>query len=109
MGVGVELGQCGKLNIWLSGVRKAASASEDFFFAEVIEQADFRRGAWCLVIFRHEGKDFVGAVHGDDFVFGGSDEDLEEKVLAAKFLIKMRAILGPEMSTRKMKYCLRDQ
>ena len=28
------------------------------------------------MIFRHEGKDMVGVVHGDDFLFSGSGEDL---------------------------------
>ena len=29
------------------------------------------------MIFRHEEKDLLGVVHGDDFVFGGNDEDLK--------------------------------
>ena len=42
-------------------------------------------------------------VHGDDFVLGGSDEDLKwvAKVLAAKFVIKVRADLGPEDENQK--------
>ena len=42
-------------------------------------------------------------MHGDDFVFGGCDEDLKwmAKVLAAKFVIKVRAILGPEDGDQK--------
>ena len=74
--VGAELGQCGKPNFWLYGFRKAASAWEDFY-AKVMEEAGFRRGVGCSVIFRHEEKDLFGVVHGDDFVFGGNDEDLK--------------------------------
>ena len=74
--VGAEPGQCGKLNFWLYGFRKAASAWEDFF-AEVMEEAVFRRGVGCSVIFRHAETDLLGVVHGDDFVFGGNDEDLK--------------------------------
>ena len=48
-----------------------------FFFAEVMELAGFRRVAGRSVIFRHEAKDLVGVVHGDDFVSGRSDEDLK--------------------------------
>ena len=100
--VGAESGQCGKLNFWLYGFRKAASAWEDFC-AEVMEEAGFRRGVGCSVIFRHEEKDLLGVVHGDDFVFGGNDEDLKwvAKVLAAKFVIKVRGVLGPEDEDQK--------
>ena len=75
----------------------SVSAWEDFY-AEVMEEAGFRRGVGCSVIFVHEEKDLLGVVHGDDFVFGGNDEDLKwvAKVLAAKFVIKVRAVLGPE-------------
>ena len=69
-------GRAGKLNFWLYGFRKAASAWEDFY-AEVMEEAGFRRGVGCSVIFRHEEKDLLGVIHGDDFVFGGNDEDLK--------------------------------
>ena len=73
----------GKLNFWLYGFRKAASAWEDIH-VEFMEEAGFRRGVGCSVIFRHEEKDIHGVVHGDDFVFGGNDE------------IKVRVVLGPE-------------
>ena len=55
-----------------------------------MEEAGFRRGVGCSVIFRQEEKDLIGVVHGDDFVFGGNDEDLKwvAKDLAAKFFIK---------------------
>ena len=63
-------GQCGKLNFWLYGFRRAASAWEDFY-AKVLENMGFVRGMGCPVIFRHEAKEVVVAVHGDDFVVGG--------------------------------------
>ena len=73
--------------------------------ADVMEQAGFRkkRKVQCSVIFRHEEKDLLGVVHGEHFVFGGSDEDLNcvAKVLAAKFVINMKAILGPEDEDQK--------
>ena len=52
----------------------------------------------CLVIFKQEAKDLVGAVHGDDFAFGGTDEDLNRvaKALAVKFVMKVSATLVPE-------------
>ena len=57
-----------------------------------MEEAGCRRGVGCSVILRHEEKDLVGVVHGDDYVFGGSDDDHKwvAKVPAAKFVIKVR-------------------
>ena len=68
-----------------------------------MEEAGFRRGVGCSVIFNHEEKNLIDVVHGDDFVFGRSDEDLKwvVKVLAAKFVIKVRAIPGPEGEDQK--------
>ena len=74
--VRAEPGHSCKLNFWLYGFRKAASVWEDLC-AELMEQSGFRRGVGCSVIFRHEDKDLVGVVHGDDFVFRGSGEDLK--------------------------------
>ena len=76
--VGAEPGQCGKLN---SGCTDSARRR--------------RRGKTSMLR--------LWEVHGDDFVFGGNDEDLKwvAKVLAAKFVIKVRAILGPEDEDQK--------
>ena len=56
------------------------------------------------MIFRHEEKDLLGVVHGDDFVFGGNDKDLKwvAQVLAAKFVIKSEGCSqGPEDEDQK--------
>ena len=88
---------CGKLNFWLYGFRRAASAWEDFY-AEKFEGAGFNRGAACPVIFYHPDGDLSLAVHGDDFTFCGIEEDLlwitEE--MKGWFEIKVRATLGPD-------------
>ena len=90
-------GMCGKLNFWLYGFRRAASAWEDFY-AEKFEGAGFNRGAACPVIFYHPDRDLSLAVHGDDFTFCGIEEDLlwitEE--MKGWFEIKVRATLGPD-------------
>ena len=80
------------------------------FYAEVMEEAGFLKGVGCSVIFMHEEKDLLDAVHGDDFVFGGNDEDLKwvAKVLAAKFVIKVRAVLGPEDEDQRDEVLLGD-
>ena len=70
-----------------------------------MEQAGFRKKkkVQCSVIFRHEEKDPLDVVHGDHLVFVGSDEDLKcvAKVLAAKFVINVKAVLGPEDEDQK--------
>ena len=53
--VGAEPGQCGKLNFWLYGFRKAASAWEDFY-AEVMEEAGFSKRCWVLGDFQARRK-----------------------------------------------------
>ena len=45
--VGAEPGQCGKLNFWLYGFRKAASAWEDFY-VEVMGGGRFSKRCWVL-------------------------------------------------------------
>ena len=96
---GAEWGRCGKLNFRLYGFLKAASAWH-------MEQ----RGVGWSVIFRHEAKDLVGVAHGDDFVFGGSDEDLMwvAMALAAKFVIYVKVMLGLKDEEGSMKCCHGD-
>ena len=86
---------CGKLKYWLYGFRKAASEWEKFY-ATKLEEAGFVRGMGCPVLFYHPGKDLSVAVHGDDFVFTGFEEDLQwvAKYLAECFELKVRAVLG---------------
>ena len=51
---GVQGGLCGKLNFWLYGFRKAASAWEDLYAAKLVN-CGFVRGVWCGVVFYHPG------------------------------------------------------
>ena len=68
--VGARPGRCGKLNFWLYGFRKAASAWEEFY-AKVLENMGFVRRMGRPVIFKHKVKEVVVVVHGDDFVMRG--------------------------------------
>ena len=90
-------GMCGKLNYWLYGFRKAASAWEKHY-AQVLEERGFRRGLGCAVLFYHAGRDLSVAVHGDDFALCGYGADLDwaANFLKAAFEIKVRAVLGGE-------------
>ena len=88
-------GMCGKLVYWLYGFRKAASEWENFY-AKKLEDAGFRRGVGCPVLFYHRERDLAMAVHGDDFVLCGMDSELEwaASYLQTCFQIKVRALLG---------------
>ena len=90
-------GMCGKLNYWLYGFRPAAAAWEKHY-SELLESIGFMRGISCGVIFYHRGRDVSLAVHGDDFTFCGSEEDLWwiRDLMKSWFEIKVRAVLGPE-------------
>ena len=86
---------CGKLRYWLYGFRKAASEWERYY-AGKLEECGFQRGMGCAVLFYHAKRDLSAAVHGDDFVFCGFEEDLSwiAEYLKGCFEIKVRAVLG---------------
>jgi len=94
---GKPKGVCGKLSFWLYGFRKAASAWEDLYTAELL-QAGFIRGRACGVLFYHPVRDLQCVVHGDDFTFCGLEKDLDwiTGLIKTWFEIKVRATLGPD-------------
>jgi hypothetical protein len=59
---GAGPGVCGRLNFWLYGFRKAASAWEALY-SELLESVGFERGVSCGVVYYHEGRDISLAVH----------------------------------------------
>ena len=86
---------CGKLNFWLYGFRKAASAWESHYSGK-FEEVGFERGLTCGVVFYHPGRDLSLVVHGDDFTFCGVREDLDwiRGLMEEWYEIKFRGILG---------------
>ena len=94
---GAPAGMCGKLNFWLYGFRKAASAWEQHY-AELFEGVGFVRGITCGVVFYHEERDVAVVVHGDDFTMCGLEEDLMwvKDLMSGWFEIKLRGVLGPD-------------
>ena len=88
-------GLCGKLNFWLYGFRKAASAWENHY-SEMLEEVGFEKGDACGMVFYHPGKDLPLAAHGDDFTFCVYEEDLFwiRDLMASWFEIKVRGIVG---------------
>jgi hypothetical protein len=101
-GCGCPEGMCGKLNYWLYGFRKAASAWEGYY-AGLLEGVGFVRGTSCGVIFYHKGRDLSVVVHGDDFTLCGLEEDLWwlKELVESWFEIKVRAVLGWEVGDDK--------
>ena len=72
---GAAKGLCGKLNYWLYGRRPAAAAWEKHY-SHKLEEAGFKKGIACGVVFYHEERDLSLVVHGDDFTFCGMSADL---------------------------------
>ena len=87
--VGAPAGMCGKLNYWLYGFRKAASAWESMY-SGMVEGVGFSRGEACGVVFYHEGRDLSLAVHGDDFTLCGYEDELFW-IRDGAFLVSMKS------------------
>ncbi len=84
---------CGKLRVSMYGTRDAALnwATE---YGETLKAAGFKQGVACPCIFRHEVKEVVIMVHGDDFVAVGEGEQLQDtkRVLEDKYKIKVETL-----------------
>jgi hypothetical protein len=87
--------ECGKLIHWLYGCRPAAQAWEEHYSALLVKHG-FKRLKAVPVMFVHSERDMVGVVHGDDFVWEGTDDNLDWvlKVLEAEYELKNRGRLG---------------
>ena len=97
-----QAGKCARLLHTLYGMRTAASNWEREY-SGILEDAGFAVGRATSCAFYHPGRDVRIVVLGDDFVVEGEDEDLEwvRSVLEAKYIVKMRGIVGPEEKDKK--------
>ena len=95
-------GKCARLIFALCGMRTAASNWEKEY-SKTLEEVGFHPGRATAVAFFHPTRDIRIIVHGDDFVVEGQQSDLDwvRDVLAAKYLLKVRGILGPEPCDQK--------
>ena len=95
-------GKCARLIYTLYGMRTAASNWEKEY-SKTLEEAGFQPGKATVVAFFNKERDIRIVVHGDDFVIEGRESDLEwmRDVLAAKYLIKVRGVLGPTARDQK--------
>ena len=69
----MESDECEKLVHWLHGCRRAGQAWEDHY-SNVLMNMGFESAASCPVAFYRVA---WAVVHGDDFVFTGTDVDLD--------------------------------
>ena len=69
-------GMCARLKRCLYGTRDAPARWEAFLAAE-LEKHGFVQGVASPCCFRHRSRDVRCVVHGDDFVFVGSDRELD--------------------------------
>ena len=95
-------GKCARLIYTLNGMRTAASNWEKEY-SNTLEMVGSCPGRATAVAFYHAEREVRIVVHGDDFVVEGRQSDLEwfRDVLAAKYILKVRGILGPEQGDRK--------
>ncbi len=90
-------GYCARLNVALYGTRGAAAAWSDQYSGDLISW-DFMRCRSCPCMFRHTSRDILVVVHGDDFIYLASDEDLDwfEVKLSSAYKCKVKGRLGPD-------------
>ena len=95
-------GKCARLLYTLYGMRTAASNWETEYTTTLVD-AGFCPGRATSVAFYHKERDIRIVVHGDDFVIEGRQEDLNmvRDALSAKYITKVRGILGPEPGDHK--------
>ena len=85
----------GELDKCMYATRDAAQGWELTYFAALVQELGFKRGAAHPCVFRHEGRDVNLTVHGDDFLAEGRPEafDWFEKALLTKFEGKIKGRL----------------
>ena len=88
---------CGKLLKSLYGTRDAATKWSDAY-TEILINAGFRCGTSNPCLFFHPKKEIYIVVHGDDFTFLRTDEELNraQSMMQAEFEVKIRGRRGPE-------------
>ena len=94
---GAAAGKCGRLRRWLYGMRPAAQGWEDEY-TNRLKGEGFQEGSAAPTAFWNAESGVSCVVHGDDFTFLGTEEELQ-KVRAnmeAWYDVKFRGILGPE-------------
>ena len=93
-----EEGMCGLALKSSYGFLDAASCWSDEV-SNMLRENGFQVGASNPALFRHDGEDVLGLVHGDDFITLGDDQgqDFFEACLKKRYQYKMRGdwVQGP--------------
>ena len=97
-----EPGMCGRLNVSMYGTQDAASNWEHKYASHLVEHG-FVRGKSSPCIFWNPHTGVRCVVHGDDFTFAGSDEELDKcsRMMSDEYDIKIRGKLGPDKGDDK--------
>ena len=97
-----EPGMCGRLNVSMYGTQDAASNWEHKYSTHLIE-CGFVRGKSSPCVFWNPNTGVRCVVHGDDFTFAGTDEELDKcsKMMKEEYDVKIRGKLGPDKGDDK--------
>ena len=97
-----KLGICGRLKRCFFGTRNAPHRWEAYLSSE-LKRHGFLQGVASPCCFRHSTRDVKCVVHGDDFTFVASDEDLQwtEARMEESFMIKVVGKMGPDATDLK--------
>ena len=84
-------------------MRTAAANNWEKEYTNTSEKVGFCPGRATVVAFYHAERDLRIVVHGDNFVVEGRQSDLKwvRDVLAAKYILKVSGIVGPEQGNPK--------
>ena len=95
-------GDCAWLQRCLYGTRDAPQRWEAFLAAE-LRKHRFIQGIASTCVFTHSKLDLRCVVHGDDFIFVGTDESLDwiQTKMHESFLMKMVGKLGGTQKASK--------
>ena len=98
-----EVGEVCETPLHVYGQRTAPSSWEKEY-TKTMEEAGFVTGLATACAFFHKEKNIRVVVHGDDFTVEGAECDLRwvEAMLRKKYIVKMRAMLGPERTDDKV-------
>jgi hypothetical protein len=97
-----EPGMCGRLNVSMYGTQDAAANWENKYSSHLIANG-FVRGQASPCVFWNPTTGVRCVVHGDDFTFAGTDNELEEcaAMMRAEYDVKVRGKLGPDKDDDK--------
>ena len=95
-------GMCGRLNVSMYGTRDAASNWEDAYTQHLLGHG-LVQGKSSPCVFRHPTRKVRCVVHGDDFTFLESDEELDFciQIMQGQYDVKVRGMLGPDRNDDK--------